>query len=248
MKSDQSDRATRCVQTQPAESMLVSLQGFPMRLLVGRGVHLADQDTLLVADLHLGKDADFRRQRIPVPEGSSGTTLRRVASMIRQTCAVRVVFLGDVVHSPAPLSSHLRQDLDGFFDEFDQCEFCLTRGNHDREIESQVQSWPIKVVPSLRLGDITLSHHPPEVLDASQLDPKSIDQPAGRLSICGHVHPSFRPRSLSDQVGRLPCFLYRLGCLVLPAVGDFTGTHRVSRRPGDRIWVIADNQVIEIQK
>jgi hypothetical protein len=42
---------------------------------------------------------------------------------------------------------------------------------------------------------------------------------------------------------RLPCFHFGTAAGVLPAFGDFTGTHVVARGPADRVWVIAGDAV-----
>ena len=48
-------------------------------LLPGRAAVLPASATLLVADLHLGKAATFRKAGIPVPEGSAQRDLARLA-------------------------------------------------------------------------------------------------------------------------------------------------------------------------
>ena len=72
-----------------------------VRLLPGRAALVAATRTLLVADLHLGKAATFRRAGIPVPEGSAGRDLDRLTRLVADTRATRVIVVGDLLHSAA---------------------------------------------------------------------------------------------------------------------------------------------------
>jgi metallophosphoesterase superfamily enzyme len=42
----------------------------------------------------------------------------------------------------------------------------------------------------------------------------------------------------------LPCFHHRGSSLVLPAFGEFTGTHAVSPAPGDGVYALTGNDVV----
>lgn len=67
----------------------------------------------------------------------------------------------------------------------------------------------------------------------------------GALQICGHWHPSVR---LTDRTGssvRLRCFLFGPRRCVLPAFGAFTGAMTYRPAPDDRIFVVADGEVVE---
>jgi metallophosphoesterase superfamily enzyme len=58
------------------------------------------------------------------------------------------------------------------------------------------------------------------------------------------VHPAIRIGPPSDRV-KLPCFWLSNRQLVLPAIGEFTGTHTIRMRDHDRVWMIADDDLIE---
>jgi hypothetical protein len=45
---------------------------------------------------------------------------------------------------------------------------------------------------------------------------------------------------------RLPCFWFGAEVGLLPAFGGFTGSADVAPRGGDRVFVIADGEVIEV--
>ena len=211
----------------------VSLFGVQLRLLSGGGVFLVQQDALLVADLHLGKEATFRRHGIPVPVGATDGTLQLVDGMLRQCRASRLVVLGDLFHARSSLSPQVQDSFSLFLDLHADIEMTLVRGNHDRSVGCLPSEWKIESAgDQMHLGDVTLTHEP---LTSSH----------ARLSICGHIHPSYRVPGAGQSVGALPCF-WLSGCqLMLPAAGQFTGTYRAQPKSNDRVWVIADEAITE---
>src|SRR5436190_20499208 len=79
-----------------AGSCVVDFAGQSLRLLPDHAVYWPARNTLLVADLHLGKDAAFRTAGVPVPAGSTAKDLSRLSSLIGLSGAQRLVILGDL--------------------------------------------------------------------------------------------------------------------------------------------------------
>lgn len=204
------------------------------RLLAGGGVYWPAERALLVADTHFGKEATFRRASIAVPAGSTAGTIDSLSAMIGQTDPDRVVFLGDLFHAKTSLSESIRRSVGQFLRGHDGIEFVLVRGNHDAATGRLPDDWSITDVgPRWRLHDVALEHFP-------------ADPPEGcSLLMCGHLHPAVRLRHGDDKMGKLPCFWLAGETLVLPAMGEFTGTATIDPRPGDRVWVTAGDAVIE---
>lgn len=207
--------------------------GQRFQMLADRGVFWPEQRTLLIADTHFGKEATFRRHSIPVPRGSTAATLKSIANMLRDTQASELVILGDMFHARSSLARDVTDSLDGFFAAHHDVGVRLVLGNHDAHIGTLPTHWSVEVVARHRIGGITLAHHPIAA-------PQDTD-----LVVCGHLHPSIRLASASDSMGKLPCFWLSGRRLVLPAIGEFTGTHPIRPRRGDRVWIIAHDQIIE---
>jgi metallophosphoesterase superfamily enzyme len=72
--------------------------------------------------------------------------------------------------------------------------------------------------------------------------PEAID---GAYVLAGHVHPVYRLAAGGDAL-RLPCFLLGPDVGLLPSFGAFTGGHPVSKRPGERLFVSAEDAVFEV--
>ena len=74
---------------------------------------------------------------------------------------------------------------------------------------------------------------------------RSAQMPAGNDAF-SMLHPSVTLRGAGRQRKRLPCFHFGARVGLLPAFGDFTGTADVAVLPGDRVYVVAGGDVLEI--
>jgi uncharacterized protein len=213
----------------------VTIEGTTFQFLHQRGLYWEEQKTLFIADTHFGKEATFRIQGVGVPSGSTQGTLDTIAAMIAECKSTRLVLLGDMFHARSSLALDVRESLDSFFRDHPELRFTLVPGNHDRGLNKLPKHWPIEILePGSQLGTICISHIPAEPRDGCH------------VMLCGHLHPSYRLRSRSESVGKLPCFWLSQKQLVLPAIGEFTGTRVVKPSKPDRIWIIVDNQVLEL--
>jgi DNA ligase-associated metallophosphoesterase len=212
----------------------VEIGGARLHLLAERAAYLPAQRTLLVADLHGGKAASFRGLGVAVPRGSTTRTLERLSHALQATAAQRVVFLGDFLHSsrsqgPATLGALVR-----WRKRHADVAMQLLRGNHDQRAGDPPSSLGIEVTDGpLACGAYLLTHEP-----ASD---------ARGYVLAGHVHPCVVVGGRGFDRIRLPCFHFGAHVGVLPAFGDFTGTHAVRHAEGDRVFAVADGCVHEIR-
>ncbi len=180
--------------------------------------------TLLLADLHLGKAETFQAHGIPLPSDGDAGTLNVLLELAAAHQPDQVVVLGDLIHSALGLTGELRAKL-AALPELLGCPLTLIGGNHERG--SWLEGLPQQ--PSQALGPWWLSHAP---------EPR-----AGRLNLCGHLHPVALVGGNGDSL-RLPCFALDVDSqrLALPAFGGLTGGHPCSQR--EQIWLIADGTVV----
>jgi metallophosphoesterase superfamily enzyme len=68
----------------------------------------------------------------------------------------------------------------------------------------------------------------------------------GRYSLAGHVHPAAKLYGRGRELVRLPCFFFTRDYAILPAFGPFTGMADVESEAGDRVYVVAQSQVIAV--
>lgn len=210
----------------------VTLAGHAFRLLAKRAVYYAAQQTLFVADPHLGKEATFRKHGIPVPRGSTDGTLSIIVQLLQQTQAKRLMILGDMFHARSSLSADVSQSLNDFFERNGDVQMSLVLGNHDASFGDLLLPWPIEIVPAgYRMDRIAVGHHPMAV------------PPEADVYFCGHLHPAIQLTLGRQSLGRAACFWYSRGCLVLPAIGQFTGTQVIRPAAADQTWFVAEDEI-----
>lgn len=190
--------------------------------------------TLLVADAHVGKAVSFRRLGVPVPRGTTTQALAVLTERITAHGATRVVFLGDFLHSERSHAASTLGAVARWRAAWPDVELVLVRGNHDDRAGDPPSALGFHVVDEPLLeGGLALCHHPV---------PRE-----GRYVLAGHLHPclSVGGRAARDHL-RLPCFHFGAQVGVLPAFGDFTGMHAVRPVPGDRLFAVAEDAVVEV--
>lgn len=215
----------------------IELAGHSFELLSQGGMFWPKHSALLVADLHLGKDATFRHFGIGVPPGSTRGTLDAVSSMLNSTGAQELFVLGDLCHARSSLSQTTRDEFERFQDAHANVAFHLVEGNHDRSAGRLPANWRMNDLGTVfHIDGVTLAHEP-------------ADCPRGSaLLITGHLHPAWRIRHGGESTGKLSCYWHGHAsrCLVMPACGHFTGTAMITPKARDGVWVIADDQVIPV--
>jgi DNA ligase-associated metallophosphoesterase len=207
--------------------------GAPLRLLPERCAWLPAHGLLLVADAHIGKAQSFRRRGVPVPSGTTAATLKRLDAALAATGAAHLVFLGDLLHAAQGLSAGVEAAFLDWRGRHVDLRLTLVRGNHDRHAGDPPAAWGVEAVNApWRLGPpgaLALDHHP--------------DPLPGAYVLAGHVHPAAVLAGRAQERLRLPCFHLGPAVGLLPAFGEFTGTHVVRRAPGDRVAVVAAGAV-----
>lgn len=210
--------------------MEIELGGTRVRLLAQRAAFLPEHGMLLVADAHIGKAASFRRFGVPVPEGTTAGTLARLTAALAACGARHLVFLGDLLHSARGRQAGTLAEVERWRGAFETLELTLIRGNHDGHAGDPPAAWRVKCVDGpLLLGGLALSHHP--------------DPLPGHYVLAGHVHPAVVLSGRANERLRLPCFHFGQSVGVLPAFGEFTGTHALPRAVGDRQFVACGDTV-----
>ncbi len=89
----------------------LEVAGKTIRLLPQRAAFLPECGTLLVADLHLGRQHAWHAEGRPIGDvaavASLDEPLARLAGLVHETNAKRVLVLGDLLHAPAGLTNDM---------------------------------------------------------------------------------------------------------------------------------------------
>jgi len=209
----------------------IPVRGERLHLLPDRAVWWPRRQTLIVADLHLGKEETLLDLGVPMPRGVLEETIARLDRLVSTTRPQRIVILGDLVHAAAGLCPEVvdvfaqwRRSFDGSVE--------LVPGNHDALVAELPASWRVA-----RLA--------PAVLDAPFVHLHDARPHAGGFALGGHLHPVVRLRGRVDRL-QFPCFVVGTRRAILPAFTLFSAGVRVAPEQGDRIYAIADGEVVDL--
>lgn len=208
----------------------VQAGGATLRLMPQRAVYLPQHKSLLVADAHIGKAVSFRRAGLPVPQGTTEETLAQLSAALQSCGAEQVVFLGDLLHSARSRAPGTVAAVAAWRAGHRQLALTLVRGNHDQHAGDPPPDWGVQVLEGpLQVGPLALTHHPEPV--------------EGAYVLAGHLHPAAVLEGPAHDRLRLPCFHFGQRVGVLPAFGAFTGMHVVRAGAGERVYVVAGDEV-----
>lgn len=211
----------------------IDCAGERLQLLPDKAIFWPRTKTLVVADLHFGKSAAFRKSGIAVPESTTADDLRRLDKLLDATASERLVILGDFFHAAAGLQPEMMQSVEAWCKKRLQLQMILVLGNHDKRAGNPPDCWNIEISATPKIASPFLfCHEPKESSDGYVLS--------------GHLHPAI---SLPEKFGggiRAPCFCFGERCAILPAFGSFTGMRNIAPRPGDRIFAVDSDEIIEV--
>ena len=101
---------------------------------------LAFNKNLVVADLHIGIETEYRRSGIKVPTQIEKVK-ERIDKLIKQTKAKRLIVLGDIKHQVPGVSFQELREVPEFFEYFSKkIETHIVLGNHDSELPALIEN------------------------------------------------------------------------------------------------------------
>jgi DNA ligase-associated metallophosphoesterase len=200
-------------------------------LLAQRAALWKQQQMLLIADPHFGKAASFRSHGIAIPRGTTRYDLERLADLIRLHRPRQLIILGDLIHSARSKSRHVLHELQRWRQEFSDLNIRLIQGNHDRGSGDSPRALKIDhIQDEYCVGPITFSHQP--------------CHRSNSYTIAGHVHPAVRLKGPGWRHERFACFYFSPDYAILPAFSSFSGHHLIHPAAGDRVYIVAEDQIM----
>ncbi|AZQ43394.1 ligase-associated DNA damage response endonuclease PdeM [Nonlabens ponticola] len=209
-------------------SLDVVLHNQHFKLHPSGACYWVEQDVVLLADVHLGKSAHFRKNGMAIPSTADDAEYDKLNEVIDYFKPSRLFFLGDLFHSYINAEWH-------FFEQWvrmQSIEIVLVMGNHDVISREKFNQIGIATHDVLQMGSIYLTHHP--------------EEQDGYFNIAGHVHPAVKLTGVGRQRMKIPCFFTTDTGMIIPAFGDFTGTHVLKPQKGNRIFGCVPDDVIEL--
>ena len=196
-----------------------------------------EENTLIVADLHLGKSGHFRKSGIAVPQNIYKDDLQRLIAQLYLFKAERLIIVGDLTHSA------MNKELELFKrwrKDFSLLHIDLVKGNHDILNNDWYEEAAINISsPNLSVGPFLFLHD----LD----DEKILSASEKKLYIfAGHLHPGIRLKGRGKQSLHFPCFYFTKQYCVLPAFSRFTGTYKVQPQKEETVFAIVENKLVKL--
>lgn len=152
-----------------------------------RAVFLPEHETLVLADLHLGKDA---ASNVEWPVGEHGDITDRFATLIAEYDPEEVVVAGDLLHSFSTLPRGVMASVRKLRSIANEAgvRIVVTPGNHDSMLG---EVWKGPTVEEYRIGDYLVTH--------------GHEEPEGSAAgyIIGHDHPT-----IEIEGQRRACYLF----------------------------------------
>lgn len=183
----------------------VTLCGKMFAAHVSGALYWPGEDTLIVADLHLGKAASAAAKGRYLPPYEPRETLMRLAEVLDRFEPATVVCLGDSLHDRQSAARLAHDDIAILRLLQEDRRWIWITGNHDPEIATALGG---EVHAAITPGGLTLRHEP-------------LPGPVTH-EIAAHLHPAAKI-TLHGHTIRKPCFVSNGRRLILPAFGVLTG-------------------------
>ncbi len=217
--------------TTSLKSQYIHLCGEELELLPQKAIFWPAQNCLLIADVHFGKVNHFRKSGIGIPHDAGLQNEIALAELFELVEAERVIFLGDLFHS---VYNDSWEKFGQLMNTYPSIKFELIRGNHDILQDQQYEKFNLTVFEELILGPFLLTHEPIE------------EENVKGYNLAGHIHPGVALSGKGKQYTKVACFYFGVYGGILPAFGKFTGTAKMKIKKKDRVFVVADGEVLEV--
>lgn len=192
------------------------------------GLFWKEKSLLLISDVHLGKVSHFRKFGAAVPRKAVHKNFVLLDKIVSDFQPFQICFLGDLFHSS------LNKEW-AFFENWvakTPTEIILVAGNHDIIAPEKFGQLNISIFPELVIDDFLLTHHP--------------EERENHFTFCGHIHPAVTLKGFGRQRLKLPCFFKSKNQMILPAFGEFTGTHALSPTNDNEVFAIVEDTIIKV--
>lgn len=188
-----------------SERATILVNGERLTLLTSGALWREASATLIVSDLHFEKGSNFAARGAMLPPYDTRTTLRRIATLIKNSKPRQVISLGDAFHDGGAEARMDSEDAAMLAELTAAADWIWVLGNHDPEPPARFAG---AVEAAVRVGGLLFRHEPQAHAEAGE--------------VAGHLHPVARVR-IERGAMRRRCFVTDGARLVMPAFGAYAG-------------------------
>lgn len=201
-----------------------------LQLLPQKALYWPRHRSLFLADLHLGKATHFRKNGLAIPGNVHEADFQSLTWLVNAYQPRKIIFLGDLFHSELNVEWEF---FAHWIERHGHIQYHLVFGNHDILPHHHYASLGFEMHEELFVGPFSFTHE------------EQVSEEYYNFS--GHIHPGVKLYGTAKQGMRLPCFCFRENQAYLPAFGRFTGIHPIRKRKNDKIFAIAENEILSLQ-
>ncbi len=209
-------------------SQSIKIQDNTFTMHPSRVLFWEEKSMLLISDVHLGKVSHFRKFGAAVPQKAVQKNFDLMTEVLEFFNPKTVCFLGDLFHSSLNKEWELFEQWVSKTD----AEIILVSGNHDIISPLKYEALNVKVVLEIQSDGFLLTHHP--------------EERDGFFNFSGHIHPAVRLRGSGRQTLRLPCFFKSKNQMIVPAFGEFTGSHTLKPSKKNEVFAVTKEAVFQV--
>lgn len=202
-----------------------------------RGLYWEEANTLIVADLHLGKSGHFRKAGIAVPQDIYKADLQRLMAQLYFFKVERLIIVGDLTHSTA------NKELELFIKwrkDFSLLHVDLIKGNHDILEDDWYDEANIKV------SNLKLAAGPFIFLHDLKARKTFTKDELNQYAFVGHLHPAIKLKGQAKQSLRFPCFYFTKEHCILPAFSRFSGSYKVEPQQDEVVYALVEDKIMKL--
>lgn len=195
----------------------------------GCALYLREHKTIVISDLHIGKEEEMRSAGVMIPASQKQYYQKEIARLLQEHDVLRVVFNGDIKHEFKRISAEEWNDVKSLITSLQEKGIVveIILGNHDNMLVPILNKLRIKGRKELLLGSVLITH--------GDLQQKELSLDKCSTIIIGHEHPSLL---LADGVRSESAKCYLVGeeygkkMIVMPAFNPLSlGSNVLRERP-----------------
>jgi hypothetical protein len=156
------------------------------------------EDSLIIADVHIGYEEALNKQGILVPRFQFREVVQRVERICREVSFDTIIINGDLKHEFGTISEQEWRDTLKFLDLFRNKKIVLIKGNHDTILGPIAQKRNVEVRDFLMLGKVFICH--------GDKIPSNPEFRSAKVVVIGHEHPALSIKE-GARVELFKCFL-----------------------------------------
>lgn len=188
-----------------------------------------EQRLLVVADLHLGRGLTREVHEDAIADDRA--VLRRLARIVRDSGAGKLMILGDFIHETEAVTAPMISMVTDWRKSV-EAEVLLLRGSYDHLSAPVLNRWDMEPVgDAMLIAPLLFCYRP----NPERPEPQ----------VCGHLHPCARLSSTADSL-KLPCFVVEPNRLLLPSFGSHPDGFEIIEKDDRIFYVISDGEVLLI--